>query len=470
MPADQAGKTTRCPRCKQGVVVPPRSALTPPRPLVAKPVEEDSGAPDAQDTAPPLSVQAPPEPPAASGGPATARPAEAPAPLVPPPAPEEPIEAYPVSAPAPPKPQPPARTAASSALESLAAAAAPHKAAEEPKPAPPLAPRHPAKARHAPTPHPPARPVLHPPKAGGPDVRQVIMGAAVLATIVAPWFILAMPGPLRGLIRSTAPRLVMSWDILSDAPAGIGAFLVAAWIVALAAVVVGLTVRGLPRAAASAGLGLLGLIFFLTAGIDALAPVRWAGHAPSVLVTLVLVFLPWLLAAGHCRLRLGQSLPARVSLCGLGGVVAILTVILLVFLLMHFFDLPSESRRAFIIDLAVLAVALMVVTGGSVVLAVDGGSPRAAPQRCSGGLGILYTGLAAIALYLVVRPNLTALTDGPRNYALLPTFLLLMLALFGMLLCGGVVRAVCRGGELYRTRSRRPASSGEASSPGAAKG
>ena len=461
VPEDQAGKTKRCPRCGQGVVVPPRSALAPPRPLVAKPVGEESDAPDSRDTAPPLSVQGPAAAPAPLGEPPIAH-AASPAPLVPASEPG-PIEAHPVSAPPPAaKPQRPPRSEAQSSLERLVqAAAAPHRGAapaahQAPLPERPPPPVHPPRGHRA-----PARPEPRPHKTEGSSRPQIILGAVVLLTIGAPWFILARPGSLRGLVRSSDSRLVMSWDLLSDAPAGIGAFLVAAWIVALAGVVVGIAVRGLPRSAVNAGLGLLGLIFFLAAGVDAMAPYRWAGHAPSVLVTTVLAFLPWLLVTAHCRLRLGQSLYTRVLLGFTGGMVAAFTLTLLVFLLIHFFDLSSSARREFILDLAVLVVALMVVMGGSIMLAVDGGSPRLRPQRCAGGLGVLYTGLALAALYLAVRPNLTALTGSAGNYALLPAFLLLMLALFGALLCGGGVTAACRGVELYRARIRPPSGEGD---------
>lgn len=277
---------------------------------------------------------------------------------------------------------------------------------------------------------------------------QAVLGVAVLGTIFAPWFIVDRPPAVGGLFRSSSAGLVMSWDILSETSGGIGAFLIVSWIVALASVVVGLGVRGLPRAVTNATLGLMGLLFFLIVGVDALSPRGSADLAPCVLVTLSLVLLPALLVSGHCRVRIGQSLPMRVLLCGLGGALAVLGVGLLILSLIHFFEMDSAARWGFMLDLPWLVVGLVVLVGGCVLVAVDGATGKVPPGRGRGGLILIYLGLVVLGLYLVVRPNLAALSAGTRSYTLMPLYWVLMLVLFGVLLCGGALQVVCRAIEV----------------------
>ena len=169
----------------------------------------------------------------------------------------------------------------------------------------------------------------------------IILGAAMLMTIVIPW----------GLKDKA---FVMSWEILQEADAGPVLLLVGTWVVGLAVVLAGVLLGRLTLSVSTLALGAIALAMVLLSGEGMLYLAPWLATVRPVLRKVVLGAAGFLLMVqmAATRLRLGgvDSVAARLAQRLGGGGMALLAGTAVVLLIIDYTGLEPGPRKALFFD------------------------------------------------------------------------------------------------------------------------
>ncbi len=299
----------------------------------------------------------------------------------------------------------------------------------------------------------PPVPAAPPPQAGGPlDLRagaapaedttaDVLAGALMLATFLIPWVVLPN-------------GVFMSWDVAREAGAAFNMFLVGAWVIGIAVLLVNLSVRGIQRWRWNAGLGALGMVLTLIM-LGQFSHADWSTsplpNSRTVAIVCVLLLVA-LIVVENLQLRF----QANQSLATAGRVVGALVIAAfaagLVKGVANYSDQPVDLRERSALDLVFLSFWRLAMIAAGVAATRP---PTAAVSRLV--LTGLYVSLGVLGAYLIVRPPFLFEIGG-----IALTFLNLIMIVGGLILlaCRGFIEAISE-----RIRASRPPPA--AAAPGA---
>ena len=257
----------------------------------------------------------------------------------------------------------------------------------------------------------------------------------MLVTILLPW--LVHKGPF-GL----GWRVVMSWDVLKDAPNGVAFCIVCLWGIGLAAAATSVLVHGSAAARTQGALGAGGLLLCLIAlavaweeGVDGIK----AG--PVVVSTVSLLFLLTQIVVTTVRLRSGASPAIRAVQAAASGLVILLTIVGFLMLLSSFQDMPGLLQKEVLPDLLLRGLFDAAMVGAMILILIHAAATQPGTDRHGRiGLRIVYGVLAGMALFLIVRP---AMATKEAGLALLFTNVICLFAPVLALICVAAVKVVC---------------------------
>ena len=265
------------------------------------------------------------------------------------------------------------------------------------------------------------------------NVFAIIGGFATLATIFIPW--MAAEG-----------RVLMSWDMLRIVPGTFVAFVILAWAIGVATIILTLTVKGLGLAIAHASVGFTGL-FILVVGLAAAGPAAWppggAGGLPGSesvgMVTVSAILLAAMLISTNIGLRVA-SLPVRIVQGASAGGLAILSVIQLFRGIGGFGGLPADMRGALVFHLLFLSLVTLCLIAGCVLASVDAAMAKTNKRVLArASLCLLYAAMLSLFAYafiMLAASELPGLALSLANFAILLGTLL-------FLVCSGIASIVC---------------------------
>ena len=289
------------------------------------------------------------------------------------------------------------------------------------------------------------------------NVPFIVAGSLILLTFFVPWFIGSTPTFALGSTQGRSPVL-MSWDVLSEGPGGLVAFLITAWCVGLSAVIAGFCARGLTLAIWNASHGFIGVAFLIvllstsssTSGIPKVLMGRTA-----LLVVWAIAFL-MLLPVTHVRRQIGRAPAIRGLQGAIAGILSMLTAIGLLMVVTDFVELPKALREAFIVDLLMSIVVHLLALAGGVLALIDAARPKC-PSRVLAdvSLGLLLGLILLMAFYVVIRPATMDGIPGGVSLFLLNFVVLICGPLFFLLLAGGG-RIIVESVRIHR-RDAKPA-------------
>jgi len=240
----------------------------------------------------------------------------------------------------------------------------------------------------------------------------------------------------------------MSWDMLADAPSGATLFVmfvVASWIIGIAAIILSATLRGLPAATSHAGLGLLGIALFaaMSASLShstGMPSVTFLGL--GVLGVMKLFAMVGVVVTANLRLRLRPGLTLRVCQGVLSGVYVVLFVVWLIWSLNGLSRLPSYVRKELVADHIFLILVHLAIAAGAVLSLIHAVAVRQHGVTLSkAALGVAYGAAVCLAGYLIIRPAVAAEEPGLVLFSL-NLCLLVFPTLF--LFCSGLVHMIWR--------------------------
>ena len=235
------------------------------------------------------------------------------------------------------------------------------------------------------------------------QILPLIVGAIIVLTLVLPWY----SGP-SGLSspQDDSPRaaLLMSWDMIRESPVGFAVFLIGAWLIGLAAIVLGAAIRGLPSAICFTSLGSVGGLLLLMAFL-ASSDFRGQSGAGGELAWLLPLAIGGLLlrlaniVTVHLRLRYGSPRLIRILQMVFGGLLTLIVAVNIIGFLAE-----AEAPAG---DTALLLLAGLAILIGCVLTLIDGILPERSPLLAESSLLLLYGATMGQMGYIVVRPTLT---------------------------------------------------------------
>ena len=222
----------------------------------------------------------------------------------------------------------------------------------------------------------------------------LIAGILIVVTFVLPWY--------------TGTTVMMSWHMIQQSPHTGALFLVVAWLIGLALVVISAVVRGLPLAVCCAALGLIGLLLYglvkmiggdsmgLFRETESFTGVTWSlglcltGAAARVAVIVI----------NHLRRELGPSTRMRIVQIAAGALLLMLVAANIIGFLA---DVDASAG-----DLVVsLLTGLAIVFAGGLTM-IDGCLGKESPSPSEVALLLLYAATAGQIGFFVVRPAVVA--------------------------------------------------------------
>ncbi|MEI7837970.1 MAG: hypothetical protein WCK05_16325 [Planctomycetota bacterium] len=168
---------------------------------------------------------------------------------------------------------------------------------------------------------------------------EILAGGAILLTIVLPWF-------------AAMRHVVMSWDILNSAPGGLVAFVIIAWLIGLASIILGLALRAEHAALLHGILGTVGVSYLVIWAMvmnTTNALVYDYDEGGTVVAAKMLMFfnvVAWLgiIITTNLRLQLGDRRGVRVPQGIFAIVFTIVSIVDLVVVIYGFSEIPSFAR------------------------------------------------------------------------------------------------------------------------------
>lgn len=244
----------------------------------------------------------------------------------------------------------------------------------------------------------------------------IVLGAAMLMTIVIPW----------GVKDGT---FLMSWEILQEASAGPVLLLVGAWVAGLAVVLAGALLGRLTLSVSALALSAIALAMVLLSGDVMLQLAPWLATVQPLLRKVVPAAAGLLLmvqmAATHLRLREDDSVALRLAQRLGGGGMALLAAVAVVLLILDYTGLEQGPRKDLFFDfLFFLMLWICLLIAG--VLADMQTILRARGPKCGRvSLWMGYVAVVATIVYVIGRPAQKA---GPSGSALPGVNLCLLVA------------------------------------------
>lgn len=183
----------------------------------------------------------------------------------------------------------------------------------------------------------------------------------MLITIFLPWVIFKEPAEKGSPVAGKT--VLMSWDVLRTAAGDFRAFMIVSWIVGLASVVLGITLRRLPLALSLTTLGLISMIFQLTGIADI--------TARTIMFTVLMLASLVLGVVASLRIRQGRYISLRFAQSISGGLFALASLISVIMTIIRFSStsVEKEVMLFFMISfITTLIVGLAHVTVGILLL------------------------------------------------------------------------------------------------------
>ena len=263
----------------------------------------------------------------------------------------------------------------------------------------------------------------------------ILVGLLMLATVVVPW----------QMRRGKVVLSYQMWDALvrqmgDDGATRFMVFLVGAWAIGLAAVIVSATVKPPARAFTYAGLGLLGFVLLLIVGVGFRKPRDWSalgGLRLGVSPTLLLMLVALMSAMNHLRLRLGARPVLRACQVAAGALALVLALTGLVGGVGHFLDFPRAAKAKYVFDLIFMILMAFTLIAACLLSVVDGLLRKISrPALAATGLVLVYLYFGGSVLYRIGRPALATLDVGGMLFSL--NLMLLIASIFLLFLEGAL--------------------------------
>jgi len=258
----------------------------------------------------------------------------------------------------------------------------------------------------------------------------------MLVTVLLPWLVGKDPFDLGW-------KVFMSWDVLKGAPNGVVFSIVSLWGVGLAAATAAVFVRGPAAAYTHGALGTGGLLLCFIA-----LAVAWEDAGPGglesgpLIVSMAsLLFVLTQIVVTGVRLRCGANSVIRAVQAAASGLVIVLTVVGFMMLLSNFNDLPHFAQKDVLPDLVFRSLFDAAMVGAMILILVHAAATRISTDLHSRiGLRIVYGVLAAMVLFVMVRPAIAAKKAG---LVLLCANVVFLFAPVLALMCVAAVKIVC---------------------------
>ena len=262
------------------------------------------------------------------------------------------------------------------------------------------------------------------------NVGALLCGVFMVSTFLLPWMVVG-------------EQVRMSWEFIQRAPASFSVFLIASWMIGLAAIILTGVLRGLPAAICHAGLGLLGVILLFTgyAGTFGSRGMPGFGQIFGAIDVLVVVLLIGLIIVTNVRLRMGVNLVVRIIQGATAGACAVLAFVAFFVSLNRWGTFPEFFRQKLVGDLLYFVFTNLAVIAGAIVALVHAAAVNIKEDTLSKiAMGLVYSALAAVAGYFIVRP---AILDEQSGLILTFLNIFLLIGSIGFLFCSGLIGSIC---------------------------
>ena len=263
-------------------------------------------------------------------------------------------------------------------------------------------------------------------------IYEMICGCLLLATLILPWLV-------------TKHRVVMSWDVLSEAPTGMQITLAMLWMIGIATIIISSILRGADASLWHGIFGLTGIMLWLfqipssSSGSMRMSPLGTSDL--GVVAVFQFLFLLGIIVTTKIRLRLPPQLAVRI-------VQGACSLIFLMFALVNFIDfigeynqMPDFIRSKTVGDFLVMIMLQLIVIAAAILAIVHAAAFQIRTDTLSRiAMGLIYGASGCTVAYVVIRPAM--LTEEPAIILTMLNCLFLTIPIV-FLFCSGLIGFIC---------------------------